>query len=91
MPDVFLFEMFCDRVSASKTYMKDKYVDTAPLEYFLKAKPRRIIEHETAEKLEFLLRMLAEKGEDVTFAYIREQVKRSKKGQHDWMGFELNG
>ena len=90
MPDEYLFEMFCDRVSASKIYMKDKYVDSAPLEYFLLAKPRRAIEHETAEKLEFLLRMLAEQGEDKTFAYVHNQVRRNKKGQHDWIDFKLD-
>ena len=86
MPDIYIFEMFCDRVAASKIYNKEKYTDNMPLEYFLRAKPRRIIEKETAEKLEFLLTMLAEKGEDATFRYIRRQVRRSRHGQTDWKG-----
>jgi hypothetical protein len=76
MPDIFIFEMFCDRVAASKIYNKEKYNNSCPLEYFLKAKPKRRIEAQTAAKLEFLLRMLQDKGEDATFRYIRRRVKQ---------------
>ncbi len=79
MPDIYLYEMFCDRVAASKIYNKEKYTDSCPLEYFLRAKHRRIIEEETAKKLEFLLRLLAEKGEDETFRFIRRQVRKNKR------------
>ncbi len=79
MPDKYLFEMFCDRVAASKIYNKDKYTDQCPLDYFLWAKPNRIIETTTRERLEFLLRMLAEKGEDYTFGFIRTLVRRNRK------------
>lgn len=78
MPDIYIYEMFCDRVAASKIYNRDKYTDDMPLEYFLCAKPRRVIEKETSDKLEFLLRLLAEKGEGVCFRYIRRQVKKMK-------------
>ena len=74
MPDKFIVEMFCDRVAASKTYMKENYNDHAPLEYFLRAKGRREIHPDTSRKLELLLTMLAEKGEDYTFAYIRRKI-----------------
>ena len=76
MPDRYIYEMFCDRVGASKIYKKEKYNDSCPLEYYLNAKPQRVIERHTAEKLEFLLRMLSEKGEDYTFRYIRRKVKK---------------
>jgi len=78
MPDRFIAEMFCDRVAASKTYLKEKYTDRAPLEYFLKAKGRREIHPDTSRKLEFLLTMLAERGEEYTFAYIRKRVVRRR-------------
>lgn len=81
MPDKYIFEMFCDRVAASKIYEKDKYNDRSPLEYFLKAKKKRKIEAVTAKKLEFLLTMLAEKGEDYTFRFIRKQVKKIRKSE----------
>ena len=32
MPYKYVAEMFCDRLAASKIYMKDKYTDSAPLE-----------------------------------------------------------
>lgn len=81
MPDKYIFEMFCDRVAASKIYEKDKYTDRSSLEYFLKAKKKRAIESVTAKKLEFLLNMLAEKGEDYTFGFIRKQVKKIRKSE----------
>ena len=72
MPDVYIYEMFCDRVAASKIYNKENYNESMPLEYFLRAKHRRIIEEYTAKKLEFLLRMLKDRGEEATFAYMRK-------------------
>jgi hypothetical protein len=78
MPFRYLVEMFCDRVAASKIYMKDKYTDRSPLEYFLKSKDKRIIHPETAREIEDLLTMLAEQGEERTFAHIRELVKSNK-------------
>jgi len=73
MPDVFLAEMFCDRVAASKIYLGDKYNDSYPLEYFKKGK-NRIIHKETSEQLEMLLIMLSEKGEKETFRYIKKEL-----------------
>lgn len=75
MPDVFVAEMFCDRVAASKIYMKENYTDEAPLNYFLNAKARRIIHPETSELLEGWLTMLSERGEKATFAEIRRYLK----------------
>lgn len=71
MPLRYVKEMFCDRVAASKIYMGSKYTDSAPLEYFLRAKSKRIIHPKTSELLESLLVMLSEKGEEETFRYIR--------------------
>ena len=75
MPLKYVKEMFCDRVAASKIYMKDKYDDGAPLAYFLRAKKTRAIHPETSDLLEKLLTMLRDKGEDYTFAYIRRLKK----------------
>ena len=81
MPAVFLAEMFCDRVAASKIYKKDKYTDSSPLEYFMLAKGKRSIHQETSDLIEMLLTMLAEKGEDATFEYIRN-LKDYPKGEN---------
>lgn len=82
MPDVFIYEMFCDRVAASKIYNKEKYSDSCPYEYFMAAKARRIIDGETSDKLEMLLKMLADKGEDEVFRYIKNERRTVKKGGH---------
>ncbi len=74
MPARFLVEMFMDRVAASKTYNGKNYRDDYPLEYFLKGKPAIVMHRQTMRELEFLLTMLAEEGEEKTFAYIREHV-----------------
>ena len=71
MPIKFVKEMFCDRVAASKIYLKDKYNNSAPLEYFLKGKPTRIIHPESSNQLEEWLVMLKQKGENETFKYIK--------------------
>lgn len=72
MPVKYVKEMFCDRVAASKIYMKDKYHDGAALEYFNRSKGKRVINQETSDLIEKLLTMLAEQGEEKTFKYIRE-------------------
>lgn len=79
MPRKYLIEMFCDRVAASKIYNKDNYTDSKPLEYFMNAKARRatVIHPETSDEIEFLLRMLEEKGEKETFRFIRK-MRRDK-------------
>lgn len=79
MPLNYVVEMFCDRVAASKIYNGKAYKDTDPLNYFLKAKARRVINKETSDTLEGFLEMLAEKGEDFTFAHIKGKVKEYKK------------
>ena len=76
MPVRFVIEMFCDRVAASKIYQKERYTDRSALDYFLNAKPRRMIHPETSELLEKLLTMLAEEGEEETFRYIRSMPKK---------------
>lgn len=77
MPTVYLIEMFCDRVAASKTYQGDNYTDEHPINYFLRGNAKLSMHPETAETLEMLLRMLAEKGEHDTFKYIRNMNKKS--------------
>ena len=79
MPKIFVIEMFCDRVAASKIYNGKNYTNSSPLEYFMKAKGIRLIHEKTSDEIEFLLRMLEEKGEKETFKYIR---KIRRKGEN---------
>jgi len=74
MPVKYVVEMFCDRVAASKIYNKDKYTDKDALNYFLRGKGHYIIHPETEDLLHKLLVMLADKGEDYTFEYIKKNV-----------------
>lgn len=78
MPLKYVIEMFCDRVAASKIYQGKNYTDEQPLEYFLRAKGRRVIHPETSGFLESLLVMLAEKGEKATFDYIKVYKKSNR-------------
>ena len=79
MPLKYVIEMFCDRVAASKIYQGENYTDSSALQYFLKGKSRRRIHPETSRLLEKLLRMLAVKGEDAAFGYIRHLLKRNRE------------
>ena len=79
MPTRYLVEMVCDRIAASKIYMADQYTDHHPLDYFMRGKPTRMIHPETSDALESLLTMLAEQGEDATFAYIRRMLREEKR------------
>ncbi len=71
MPLRYVIEMFCDRVAASKIYRGKEYDNGHPLRYFRGGPDRTEMHPETAALLESLLCMLADKGEDVCFAYLR--------------------
>ena len=75
MPLRYITEMFCDRVAASKIYMKDKYTDTAPLEYFEKGKKTRRMHPETSDMIEHFLTVLAQRGEREAFSYIKNFLR----------------
>lgn len=81
MPVRFLAEMFCDRVAASKIYMKDAYDQTCPLAYFQKSTSRKrgLLHANTERELMRLLTLLAEQGEDAAFAELRRMVAEDRK------------
>ena len=79
MPFIFVLEMFCDRVAASKIYQGKKYNDQHPLAYFSRAKATRVIHPATSDLLESWLVMLSEKGEKETFRYLRKLRRTYKK------------
>ncbi|MBQ7114781.1 MAG: catalase [Clostridia bacterium] len=81
MPVRYVAEMFCDRVAAGKIYNGDKYTDDSPLEYFMKAKHRRVIHPKTSDLLESLLVMLKDYGEEYTFEYLRRIVNEDKRNK----------
>ena len=71
MPVRYVKEMFCDRVAACKVYLKKDYKDSSALEYYNRKKDHREMHPDTAALLTRLLTMLAEEGEEKTFAFIR--------------------
>ena len=74
MPAKYVAEMFCDRIAASRIYNKEKYKDSDPLDYYIKGLGHYIMHPETDALLHKLLQMLADKGEEYTFEYIKKNV-----------------
>ena len=74
MPSQYVIEMFIDRMSASKNYLGEKYTDKSALEYYEERKDYYVIHPESREFLEFLLKMLAEDGEEKTLKYIKSNL-----------------
>lgn len=79
MPERYVVEMFIDRICASKNYQKEAYTSRSPLIYYEKGNGHYVIHPDTQAMLETLLTMLAEKGEEETFSFIRRK-KWNKKG-----------
>lgn len=77
MPDRYIAEMIMDRIAASKTYQGDKYTDQSPLNYYYQGTDKAPLHPYTRSVLLKYLTMLAEEGEEKTFAAIkRELVKK---------------
>lgn len=78
MPARYLVEMVCDRIAACKIYLGDKYTDSAPLDYYNKSVGHYMIHEKTSKQLKYLLSMLAQKGEDYTFNYIKNEIVKKQ-------------
>lgn len=66
------FEFWYDyEMATSKTYNKAKYTQESPLLYLTKSTAREKMTETTYKKLVYLLKMLAEKGEKETLAFMR--------------------
>ena len=79
MPDRYIAEMIMDRIAACKTYQGADYTDKSPLEYYLQGKDPAPLHPYTKKNLEFLLRMLADKGEKKTFYYIKNIYLKKRR------------
>ncbi|WP_216662520.1 DUF5662 family protein [Adlercreutzia sp. ZJ473] len=78
MPTRYVVEMFCDRVAACKVYQGDAYTDASALEYYEAGSARYIMHPETAQLLEYMLHLLADRGEDEAFRIIRDNIVRAR-------------
>lgn len=74
MPVRYVVEMFCDRIAACRTYMKEGYSDASAYEYYQKGKAYHMLHERTRALLEDMLRRLKDDGEEATFRYIREHI-----------------
>lgn len=75
MPDVYVGEMLCDRIAASRVYKKDAYTDASPYEYYMNSKERSFIHPETEAMLIKLLTMLKDEGEAAVLKYIKQNLR----------------
>jgi len=78
MPRKYLVEMVMDRRAACMTYQGKAYRDDSALRYFERGLERNFMHESTARELQYILTMLAEKGEGETFRYIKEEVLSGK-------------
>ena len=74
MPRKYLVEMVMDRRAACMTYQGKDYRDDSALTYFEKSREKELMHPDTARQLRYILTMLAEKGEQETFRYLKESV-----------------
>ena len=79
MPNVYFVEMMCDRIAASKTYLKDKYTWASAWEYYQSHKDENQFSDLTRRRLEYYLFMLKCMGEDYLFSKLRILAKRKDK------------
>lgn len=78
MPRRYLVEMVMDRRAACMTYQGQAYTDASAWEYFAASRERRLMHPQLERELGFLLEMLRDQGEAVTFRYMRETVLPGK-------------
>ena len=73
MPKNYLVEMFCDRVAASKTYLKDEFKNTSPIEYMdSKPQEKALMHPDTYKMLHYLFELYAEYGENFTCDFVKD-------------------
>ena len=80
MPRKYIAEMIMDRIAASKVYKGADYTDAAPLEYYHKSREHPSIHPDTQDVLERMLTMLAEEGDQKTFACIKRELVKTSPG-----------
>lgn len=75
MPRKYLAEMICDRVAASKIYLKENYTNDAPWNYYDSHRDENQFSANTRQDLVYFLQMLRDEGEEYLFEYLRYWMK----------------
>ncbi|MBO5050486.1 MAG: catalase [Oscillospiraceae bacterium] len=78
MPRKYLAEMVMDRRAACKVYEGKNYTPGSALRYFEKSRERTLMHPQTRQELSYLLTMLRDEGEKVTFRYIKKSLLKGK-------------
>ena len=78
MPRKYLVEMVMDRRAACMVYQGKNYTPGSALEYLEKSRERLLMHPDTKRELEYILTMLRDEGEEVTFRYLRAHVLKGK-------------
>ena len=86
MPLNYIVESICDRIAASKVYLKDQYTTDAPLNYFYKdVNVTNYMNPDEHEYFENYLIYLKENGEAALLEKMHQDIiefKKSKNNQH---------
>ena len=72
IPIQYVKEMICDRIAASKVYLKDQYTKSSALEYLHRTYDRHEMHPETSELLKSWLELVSEKGENEAIKIIKK-------------------
>ncbi|MDE7106224.1 MAG: catalase [Anaeroplasmataceae bacterium] len=84
IPIKYLKESLCDRVAASRIYLKKKYTSNAPLDYFLKTKDDLAMHKLTSKVLKQWLIWVSELGEKQAFKKIKKiRSYQDMEGQYE--------
>ena len=78
MPRKYLVEMVMDRRAACMVYQGKNYHPSSALEYLEKSREKSFMHPQLLRELTYILTMLAERGEEETFRYIRSDVLKGK-------------
>ena len=78
IPRKYLVEMVMDRRAACIVYQGKDYHPSSALEYLNRSTEKNLMHPETRRQLSYILTMLAEKGEEETFHFLKNDVLKGK-------------
>ena len=79
MPTKYIVEMLMDRIAACKVYNGDSYTDKSPIEYYNRGMEPAPLHEKTKAMLELFLNMMAIRGEEETFKFVKTKVLPRKE------------
>ncbi len=89
MPKRYVAEMVIDRICACKNYQKDAYKDRSALDYYMRGHNILMVDKETDFLTQYLLTILAEKGEDALVSYMKHTLLKNINGDYHVIDHKL--